>query len=253
MLVIALAGIWLISSPALRNMVATWSGSPEFSHAPLIPLISAFLVWQQKDVLERIEFGGSWAGVLLALFGALLAVAGVLASLFPVSQYGAVFAVYGVVLAGVGLRVFRRLWAPLLILLLMVPLPDFLLNNLSAEMQLISSAIGVWFMRLFGVSVYLEGNVIDLGVLQAAGGRGLRRPALPVPADDARLHHGLFLQGRDVEAGAALPLQHPDHDPDEQPARRHHRRHGRALGHRHGRGLPARLPGLGRVHAECGL
>ena len=79
MLAIALAGIWLIASPALRNMLATWSGSPEFSHAPLIPLISAFLVWQQKDVLERIEFGGSWAGVLLALCGALLAVAGVLA------------------------------------------------------------------------------------------------------------------------------------------------------------------------------
>ena len=93
-------------------------------------------------------------------------VAGVLASLFPVSQYGAVFAIYGVVLAGVGLRVFRRLWAPLFILLLMVPLPDFLLNNLSAKMQLISSAIGVWFMRLFGVSVYLEGNVIDLGGYQ---------------------------------------------------------------------------------------
>ena len=166
LLVVALAGIWLISSPALRNMVATWSGSPEFSHAPLIPLISAFLVWQQKDILERIEFSGSWAGVLLALCGALLAVAGVLASLFPASQYGAVIAVYGVVLAGVGLKVFRRLWAPLFILLLMVPLPDFLLNNLSAEMQLISSAIGVWFMRLFGVSVYLEGNVIDLGGYQ---------------------------------------------------------------------------------------
>ena len=58
------------------------------------------------------------------------------------------------------------MWAPLFILLLMVPLPDFLLNNLSAQMQLISSAIGVWFMRLFGVSVYLEGNVIDLGGYQ---------------------------------------------------------------------------------------
>ena len=166
LLVVALAGIWLISSPALRNMVATWSGSPEFSHAPLIPLISAFLVWQQKDGLEQVEFKASWAGVLLALIGALVAIAGVLASLFPVSQYGAVIAVYGVVLAAVGPTVFRRLWAPLLILLLMVPLPDFLLRNVSAQMQLISSSIGVGFMRLFGVSVYLEGNVIDLGGYQ---------------------------------------------------------------------------------------
>src|ERR1039457_5061617 len=45
----------------------------------------------------------------------------------------------------------------------MVPLPEFLYQNVSAELQLLSSEIGVWFIRLFGISVYLEGNVIDLG------------------------------------------------------------------------------------------
>jgi exosortase D (VPLPA-CTERM-specific) len=35
--------------------------------------------------------------------------------------------------------------------------------NLSTKLQLISSQIGVFFMRLFDVSVFLEGNVIDLG------------------------------------------------------------------------------------------
>jgi exosortase D (VPLPA-CTERM-specific) len=46
----------------------------------------------------------------------------------------------------------------------MVPLPEFLYQNFSAELQLISSKLGVWFIRLVGISVYLEGNVIDLGV-----------------------------------------------------------------------------------------
>lgn len=163
---LSLAAIAATTATALQVMYWTWLGSPEFSHAPLIPLVAAFLVWQQKDELQAMPFSTSWLGVALALFGALLAIAGKLSSLFTLSQYGAVFAFQGIVLAAVGIQVFRRLWAPMFILLLMVPLPDFILNNFSAEMQLLSSRIGVWFMRLFGVSVYLAGNVIDLGVYQ---------------------------------------------------------------------------------------
>ena len=51
---------------------------------------------------------------------------------------------------------------PLALLFFVVPLPNFLYTNLSAQLQLISSEIGVWFVRRFGISVYLEGNVIHL-------------------------------------------------------------------------------------------
>ena len=48
----------------------------------------------------------------------------------------------------------------------MIPFPSFLYIALSSQMQLISSEIGVAVIRLFGISVYLEGNVIDLGAMQ---------------------------------------------------------------------------------------
>jgi exosortase D (VPLPA-CTERM-specific) len=51
----------------------------------------------------------------------------------------------------------------MLILAFMVPLPAFFLYNLSTKLQLLSSEMGVWFMRLFDISVFVEGNVIDLG------------------------------------------------------------------------------------------
>ena len=62
-----------------------------------------------------------------------------------------------------GLAAFRLVAVPLLILLFMIPLPVFFLNNLSAKLQLLSSQLGVAFIRLFDISVFLEGNVIDLG------------------------------------------------------------------------------------------
>jgi exosortase D (VPLPA-CTERM-specific) len=137
---------------------------PEYGHGMLIPFISAFLVWQQREELARLPFGGSWTGVVVLLLAVALNFIGKLAALFVIQQYSAVLGFYGVVLALVGWRVFQRLWVPLLLLLFMIPLPEFLYKNLSAQLQLYSSEIGVWFVRLFGVSVLLEGNVIDLGV-----------------------------------------------------------------------------------------
>ena len=47
----------------LIQMWQYWIDSPEYSHCLLIPPIAAFLVWQQKDRLERLPFTGS-CGVL---------------------------------------------------------------------------------------------------------------------------------------------------------------------------------------------
>jgi len=78
-------------------------------------------------------------------------------------QYAYVLILAGLVLSLVGSTVARNLLVPLFILLLMVPLPEFFFKNLTAGLQLFSSKIGVAFIRFWGVSVYLEGNVIDLG------------------------------------------------------------------------------------------
>ena len=46
----------------------------------------------------------------------------------------------------------------------MLPLPQFLYWKLNITLQFISSEIGVWLVALMGVPVFLDGNVIDLGV-----------------------------------------------------------------------------------------
>lgn len=147
-----------------KSMMAVWSGEPEYSHAFIIPLISLFLVWQRRTELAALEFRGSWAGLAIVVLGVLLGLIGQLATVYTVSQIGLVVAVCGFVLSLTGLAALRHLWMPLLLLFLVIPLPDFLQVKFSSGMQLISSWLGVWFLRLIGVSVYLEGNVIDLGV-----------------------------------------------------------------------------------------
>jgi len=105
----------------------------------------------------------SLIGILVLGLGLLFMLLGDLAALYVVVQYGFLLSLLGIVLAFTGWKAFKLLIAPLAVLLFMIPLPNFLYQGLSAELQLISSQIGVAVIRLFGVSVYLEGNVIDLG------------------------------------------------------------------------------------------
>ena len=150
----------------VARLYDVWNLKPEYSHAILIPLVSAALVWRQRSWLATVPFQGSWSAVPIIAIGLGLWIVGELAALYASVQYGFLLVIYGLILGLTGWAVFRRLWMPLLILLFMVPLPAFFGNSLSLQMQLLSSSLGVALIRLAGISVFLEGNVIDLGVYQ---------------------------------------------------------------------------------------
>lgn len=159
----SLAGLIFLFYDSLEVMVRWWSTREEYSHGFLIPLISAYLIWQRSDVLRQIRFESSWPALLVLLAGVFLFFLGEISTVYTIVQYAFLVALYGLVWALVGTRVFKIIAVPLLLLLFMVPFPSFIYNNLSSKLQLISSEIGVFVIRLFGISVFLEGNVIDLG------------------------------------------------------------------------------------------
>ena len=163
--VLAVAATVLCVRSGLWQMLASLL-SPEFSQGLILPFVAAFLVWQRRDQMERMPFTGSWSGLLIVVLGAALAVLGALSTVFTLEHYAALLMFCGLVLAWTGWRAFRQLWVAMLVLFFMVPPPQFLYQNLSMQLQLLSSQIGVGFMRLLGVTVFLEGNVIDLGVYQ---------------------------------------------------------------------------------------
>ncbi len=147
----------------LALMVAKWN-TAEYGHGYIIPIITFLLIYKRLDNLQDLPLRGSWLGTALTLLGVLVACLGELSTIYYVIQYGFVIALIGAIVSIIGTHAAVRLWVPLLYLCFMVPLPSFLYFNLSHEMQFISSQLGVFFVRLFGISVYLEGNIIDLGI-----------------------------------------------------------------------------------------
>jgi exosortase D (VPLPA-CTERM-specific) len=167
----------------------------EYSHGVLIPLITGWLLWTRRAQFAAIPFKGSWAGVGLVLVGLLIYFLGSLAAITTVDAYALVVVIAGCVLAVMGWQAFKLALVPIALLLLMNPLPSFFYFNLSAYLQLISSQIGVGIIRLLGISVYLEGNVIDLGaykleVAEACSGLRYLFPLMSVGAIMAYLING---------------------------------------------------------------
>ncbi len=157
------AAVMYLFWDGLTYMWGTWMITPEYSHGVLIPFVSAFLIWQNKDQIERLPMTGSWGGLVLVTLGGLMLIIGQLATVYTIVQYAFIVTVVGLVLALSGSQAFRLFAIPLVFLSFMVPPPYFVLHNLSTKLQLLSSEFGVWFMRLLDISVFVEGNVIDLG------------------------------------------------------------------------------------------
>lgn len=152
----------LLFRDGIDHMMGRW-GSEEYNHGPLIPIIAVYLLWLRAKEMSAANLRASWlgvAGVLLAI-GVLLL--GTLSAVFTISQYGMLIGIGALAMAATGPRGLKWLWVPLVYLVFMVPLPQFIENRLTAGLQLISSDLGVAVIRAAGYSVYLEGNVIDLG------------------------------------------------------------------------------------------
>ena len=165
-LALALAATVAVFSRALSEIFDVWNLQPEYSYGIIVPALSALLIWRQRDKLQGLPMQGSWIGLGIVVLGIALRAIGTLSTAITVERYAFLVVTYGLVLSLVGLTIFRRIWAPLALLIFMIPLPEYLTGALTLDLQLISSKLGVAVIRAAGISVFLEGNVVDLGTMQ---------------------------------------------------------------------------------------
>ncbi len=147
------------------GLLGIWVESEEYGHGLMVVAVLAYLVYRRWDGY-RPAHSMPWLGLALAVLAMTLAVVGEVSGISVLEYYGIWLFAVAVAFAIGGFGLFGKLLVPLLIVLLLFPLPNPLGPMLTSELQLISSEFGVWFIRLFGGSVYLEGNVLDMGSTQ---------------------------------------------------------------------------------------
>ena len=118
---------------------------------------------EKKDVFGH-SLSADLAGARGAGFGVLLYWLGELGGEFTTLYFSSWLVLIGLCWSHFGWRKLKALRFAFIFMLAMFPLPNFIYNNLSLRLQLISSQLGAAIIHLFGIPVFREGNVINLGV-----------------------------------------------------------------------------------------
>src|SRR5580704_1900381 len=144
---------------ALNPLMDVW-GQPEYSHAWFIVPLAVYIFIQRSRTIPLGGYGTP--GTMVALLSVGIMLLGWATGSYTASIYGAILGLVGFVWSSVGTRAMKTLAAPLIYLFFMVPLPVAIYISTSAEMQLLSSKLGMVFISLFHVPAALDGNIIIL-------------------------------------------------------------------------------------------
>jgi exosortase D (VPLPA-CTERM-specific) len=162
---VVLGSIAFLFADGLVFVARQWS-DPEYSHGWLIPAVTLFVLWSRREAILAERGNGAWLGVLLVVLALTFFMLSQMALVLRGPFLALIPLLVGLGFAMLGRRAMRHALMPLLFLVFAFPLPGSLAVPLSTTLQLISSKLGAGILNLVGVSVFLDGNIIDLGVYQ---------------------------------------------------------------------------------------
>lgn len=191
-------------------LVLDWWNDPNFSHGFIVPIFSAFLVWQDRKRLAALPVRPSWTGLIIVAGALGILTVGVLGAELFLQRSSLVFLLAGLIVHFLGWQHFRALLFPWAFLFLMLPIPAILFNRITLPLQFLASHFGSSVMAGVGVPVLQQGNVIQLPtmVLQVAEACSGIRSLMSLGT--VALIYGHFLESRTwprvVLALAAVPI-----------------------------------------------
>jgi exosortase len=150
----------------LGKLATDWWQIPDFSHGFLVPVFAAYLVWEKRSVLRGTKIAPAWSGIAVMALGIAVLLLGVYGSELFLSRVSLIILLAGLVLCFGGAQLLKELRFALLVLLLAIPIPEIVFNQITFPLQLLASTLASDLLPLFGVPVLREGNVIDLPVMK---------------------------------------------------------------------------------------
>jgi exosortase len=148
------------------KLIHDWYILPDFSHGFLIPFFAVYLVWSRWDELNRAPVQPTWKGIPLILLAMLTLLAGVFGAELFLSRISFVMLSAGLVWTFAGGKMLRLLAFPILVLLLAIPIPAVLFNQITFPLQLLASRLASDLLPLLHVPVLREGNIIELPAMK---------------------------------------------------------------------------------------
>jgi exosortase len=150
----------------LVKLVHDWTHDENYSHGFLIVPISLYFAWERRDRLMAAMPRPSLLGLIVVVGSVATLIAGQLGAELFLTRVSIIGVVAGTVLFVLGWQHLRILALPIAFLLLMIPLPAIIFNQIAFPLQLLASRFGEMTLWAFDIPVLREGNVITLANTQ---------------------------------------------------------------------------------------
>jgi exosortase D (VPLPA-CTERM-specific) len=149
----------------LVYLASRWARE-DFAYGYFILPIVLYLLWERRVDLYAIPSTPSWAGIVPIGAGVALYWLGELGGEYTTLFLSLWLVVVGLCWIHLGSKKLKAIGFPLAFLLVMFPPPQLIYSNISLQLKLVSSRVGVWMLQVLGMTAYREGNIIDLGFTQ---------------------------------------------------------------------------------------
>jgi exosortase len=146
----------------LRGMVDQWSTDADMTHGFAVPLVVAWIVWNERRRWQQLPAEFCWWGLALLVAGAVIhTVAELGAGLFAGSIAFVISVTGAALLMGGAGRL--RVWVfPLLLSLFMLPKLAIVYNQVTLPLQLLASRLSVGILWMTGIAASRQGNILTV-------------------------------------------------------------------------------------------
>ena len=161
-LAVAVGSFGILYWPVLVRLWEAWATDDNYSHGYLIVPLAAYFVWERRIRLLALPPQPWNAGILVVLAGLSVLLAGLLGAELFLTRASMLIVLAGAILFVLGPSTLRVLAFPLAFLLLMIPIPAIVFNQIAFPLQLLASQAGAAALGALSIPVLREGNVIVL-------------------------------------------------------------------------------------------
>ena len=139
-----------------------WAADSYYSHGVLVPFVSAYLIWMQKDELAKIKRKESNWGILIIIAGVLLHVVSALFRIYFSSGFAMLFVFIGIAVYFYGWETCKKVAFPILFLAFMLPLPEVVIVNISFKLKMFAAELATQFLNSINIPAIREGSLIKM-------------------------------------------------------------------------------------------
>ena len=150
----------------IGKLVLDWYENPDFSHGFLVAPFALFVAWEKRNVLRDTPIRQTWSGIWLLIAAIFVLFMGIYGAELFLSRLSLVMLIAAIVWTLCGRAMLRELRFPILVLLLAIPIPAVIFNQITFPLQLLASRMASALLPFFGVPVLRDGNIIRLASMQ---------------------------------------------------------------------------------------